>query len=458
MQFWEGGGVVTLLVAALLMVLVRGLARSIPGWRKLAVPDVMLAGAAILAVGPGGFGLIPLETGIFEGLVYHGLALVYIAMGLSSPEEGKGGAGSRSVAVMHPFITAMQAFVGLALALGWGMAVASLHPGFGAMLPLGFSQGPGQALALGNAWEEKFGMVDGGQVGLMVAAAGYAWCCVLGVGLFHLGRALGWSDPPLPIDPDAAPGTTRVSLPTSAPGELEGFTSNAALVGMVYLATWGLLTGLSGALAGKEQLVAMIWGFHWIIGLLLALGVRAAFGVATKGKPIGNDVYLGLFTGLVVDLTAMSAIAAVRLDVVGQYLPPVMLIATVGVVVTAVLCLWTARRSFEERPFSHALVMFGTLTGTLPTGLALLRLEDPELKGPAVRNAVMGLSQSVLFGIPTVLIFLPMAVRGWGADYPGPTLQAMGALAVWMVILLVIWPRYGQLKLTKPTQLWPKEL
>ena len=114
-------------------------------------------------------GLFALDIGTLELIVYQGLAVIFIAVGLQEPVKTKGGSGARSVAFALPMFAAIQAIVGLSIA-----AALALHPGFGSLLPLGFQQGPGQALSLGEAWEST-GLVDGGQVGLIIAAAGFAF-------------------------------------------------------------------------------------------------------------------------------------------------------------------------------------------------------------------------------------------------------------------------------------------
>ena len=190
MRFWELPAVPTVLILAVLLLGASALRRSVPFLRKLGIPDSMVAGFAGLVLGSSALELLPLDVETLELIVYHGLAVIFIAVGLQEPVKTKGGGGARSVAFALPVFAALQGLVGISLALA-----LSVHPGFGSLLPLGFQQGPGQALSLGEAWEPT-GLVDGGQVGLIIAAAGFAWAVFIGVPLVAIGRRLGWTSPP----------------------------------------------------------------------------------------------------------------------------------------------------------------------------------------------------------------------------------------------------------------------
>ena len=135
---------------------------------------------------------------------------------------------------------------------------------------------------------------------------------------------------------------------------------------------------------------------------------------------------------------------------------PVLVLAAVGVVATVGICLWLARRIFPIHPLSHSLVLFGAMTGSLPTGLALLRLTDPELRGPAARNVIAGASLSVLFAAPVLLVLLPMPVSGWPESFPARVWQTVGGMTAYIVVLGVFWWLVGPLRFLRPFRsLWP---
>jgi ESS family glutamate:Na+ symporter len=267
---------------------------------------------------------------------------------------------------------------------------------------------------------------------------------------FHLARRMGWGDDaPGGGAPVAAP-SEEASSDATGGNEMELLTVQIAIVGTVYLAVWGILTLASGAIADPQK-AGTIYGFHFLIALLLAVVIRAVAD-RTRWADFTDDRLMSRLAGIAVDVGAVCAIAAVRPDRLGDVMVPVLVLALVGVATTVMVCVWLARRVFPDRPLSHALVLFGTMTGTLPTGLALLRLTDPDLQGPAARNMVAGVSLSVVFAAPVLLVLLPWPVAGWPESYPLRTWQTLGGLTAYVGVLVFIWWLIGPLKFTRP--LW----
>lgn len=460
MRFWTDLDVVDLLVLCAFLVLARAIAARLPGFRRLAMPPAVLAGALALLCGPSGLELVSLGHHTLEAVVYHGLALVFLCLGLQSMETTGGGHGARSVALGIPLLTCGQALLGLLVVLAWSSFVAPLHPGVGLMLPLGFSQGPGQALSMGSAWEQM-GMVSGAQIGLTVAALGYLVCIVFGLAMFHGARRFGWADAPAPTpgQPTARDeaGSAQESRPSASAPVMEPLMGQVALVGTLYLLVYLALSTTAGALADKPQVAAMIWGFHFLFAIILATMLRAALRTL-RWTAVTEDALLGRLGGVAVDLTAAAAVAAIQIEAVAAFAAPIAALVVPGTLATLGSCLWLAKRAFPERPFAHALVLFGTLTGTLPTGMTLLRLEDPGLRGAAARSMIVGVALSIIPAAPLLVKLLPMPVFDWPESYPGAVWQTVGLLGVYMIGLLVLWRVIGPLRMVgSPLSLWPRD-
>ena len=450
MKFWEGGAPLSLILIATLLSLAAVLRRVIPGMNRMKIPDSMIAGLLGLALGPSVLGWLPINQDVLEKVVYHGLAVLFIAVSLQSPKGGENSAaGVKSMAFGIPMMAVLQGIIGILLVLIWSASVELIHPGVGLMLPLGFSQGPGQALAMGSAWEE-LGMVDGGQLGLIMAAMGFLWCVVVGVPLVGLARRRGWL---VDVDGEAihADDETRK---VSAPGGLEPLTGQIAAVAVVYLGAWGLIQLSTAAVGDNAQAVATLYGFHFIIGALLAIAARKILHKVGQDELLDTPL-LARISALTVDLVTVSAIAAVQIAVVKDWWFVVLLFTGVGGGVTMVVCLWVARRAFPEASFEHALVLFGAATGTLATGLALLRILDPELRGPVPTSAVLGAAAALPLSAP-LLIVLQIPAAGWPGSYPDRTLMALGALVIYIIALAVGWRLVGGFRLHKPiASFWP---
>ena len=110
--------------------------------RKSLMPVAVLAGFLLLALKY--TGLVPLDEALLEMLVYHGIALGFIAMSLRvPPEKGKHGGdltGLKSGAVIVSTYL-VQGVAGLLITLLLGY---TLRPGLfkaaGLLLPMGYGQ------------------------------------------------------------------------------------------------------------------------------------------------------------------------------------------------------------------------------------------------------------------------------------------------------------------------------
>jgi len=457
--FWESGAV----LAGLFVLSMLGLASlcraRIAAVERLGIPDCILAGMLGLLVGPGGLGWVSIDSGVLESAVYHGLALVFIAVGLQEAPAGRKGGGGRSMAFAIPFMAVMQGLLGLLMVLLLTAVLgAALHPGFGLLLPLGFNQGPGQALSMGSAWEQS-GLVNGSQVGLIMAAMGFFWAIVAGVPLIALGRKLGWLEDPgrSGTAPDSQVSAQSDTLPDTGPGGLEVLTLHVVFIGVVYLATFGVVSALASGLAAKPQLAAMIWGFHFLVGVGLAMALRIFWRRVARGGGLPLDTgLLGRIAGLTVDFVTCAAISAVQVGVLRDNFVPIFVITTLGGGATLLFSIWLARRAFPEAPFEHCLVLFGISTGTLPMGLALLRKVDPQFKGPAPASAVLGAVGALVFSIPLLLVVMPIPVGQWPDGFPGAVWLCVGILAVYLGVIVLAWKKLGPLELQRPfSQLWP---
>ncbi|MBX2802074.1 MAG: hypothetical protein KTR31_30615 [Myxococcales bacterium] len=411
MAYWDAPLVGTAVAVGVLLAIGSAVRRAVP------IPASIVAGLLGLALGPSAMAWLPLDVAVLEAAVYHALALVFIALGLQRPSHGTLTGEARAMGFGITTIVTLQTCVGLALAM-----LLDVHTGFGLLLPLGFEQGPGQALALGAAWERS-GLPQGAQVGLIMAAIGFAWAIGVGVPLTWLGRRLGWTDP-LPRRPPPPP--ALYAALTHPP-----LTVPLAAMAAVYALTWAVCSGLSALLADVPDVAAMVWGFHFLIGAILAAGARRVLDVLGTADALQDDQLNSVSTTLV-DGATVAALAAVQLSVLSRWWGPILVITTVGGLLTLVTCVALALRSFRDAPFAHALVWFGMSTGTLPVGLALLRMVDPELRSPAPQSAVYGSALSIVGVAPVVLGLHPLAITG----------QPSAALALsmaWLLCVGVLW-------------------
>jgi ESS family glutamate:Na+ symporter len=391
------------------------------------MPRALVAGAFGLVLGPPLLDLLPVSRLGLETLVYHGLGLVFAAVALRKPApKEKTSHDARIIAASLPGLASIQGLVGVGVVAAMLLLGSEVHIGFGLLLPLGFNQGPGQALSMGEAWE-PLGLEDGGAIGLIIASLGFAWCAI--GGLYFTGLT------PRPRD---AQGEVKSELSTATRLLMAGTGGWSRLLwasialGFVYALTY-LALWLAGGLMAKPESVAMLYGFHFMIALSLGVGVRPL--LARFERP-ADDSALALMSGSMVDVTTTAALSAISLAVFTRWLGPVLVLTGIGGIVTFLVCRWLQPK-FQHHGLEHALLIFGIATGTFLTGMALLRAIDPDYSSTAGRNAVVAAGAEVVFAAPLLLLVLPYAVSSY-ADSPWISLATTGGLLAIHAALMVL--------------------
>ena len=130
MQFWQDGTIHTPLLIAFLLFIVELSRRFLPILKVWNIPNCIIAGCLGLLLGPQVLDLLPMQTHVLEWIVYHGLAIVFISIGLQQTERKKT-SDTISFAFGLPFICALQIFIGISILLISSLFVLPSHPGFG---------------------------------------------------------------------------------------------------------------------------------------------------------------------------------------------------------------------------------------------------------------------------------------------------------------------------------------
>lgn len=405
---------------------------KIPFLQRYLVPNALTAGFLLLPVYNYLMPALGYATNRLGDLVYHLLNISFISMSLrSSPPKIKGSRSNGSVLGMSALILfgyASQAILGLLLTLFF---LPSIHPAFGLHLPLGFALGPGQAYAIGKGWE-SMGFEGGATVGLTFAALGYLWACFGGMLLIHKGVRKGWMKPEqLSIMTDKALLTGIIPRESEKPvGDrlttdseaIDSFSFHAAIVVFVYFLSFLFLKAVSFLLgfAGKAgaELATNLWGINFIFSAMIAIVVRKIMDIFRIGHVLDDDA-LTRISGMSVDYMVAGALAAISLVFVGKYWFPILLMSTLCGFMVYYTIPWVSSRIFRDFRFERMLMIYGVSTGTLSTGLALLRVMDPEFKTKVTSDYMLSAGLTFALAIPFILaINLPAKAYTTGSMVP----------------------------------------
>lgn len=397
------------------------LCRVVPAIRKSMVPAAVIAGFVLLALKLAG--VVKIDTTFMETLTYHGIAIGFIALTLRVPEKSDNNGsltGLKSGAIVVSTYM-VQGFVGLGITILLALTVMpDLFPASGILLPMGYGQGPGQANNIGTSYE-SLGFAGGRSFGVAIAAAGYLCACIVGViYINYLARKgkISAKDPKfvsgsLSVKDFEAEGEVPVSE------SIDRLSIQMVLVLVVYLITFLVIRGVTSALAAVAPGVAntlspLLWGFNFIFGsgfaILMRVALKALRSRRLMTQQYQNNYLLSRISGFAFDVMIVSAISTIEIaDLRGLWLPFALLVVA-GAVLTLVHLRFVCRKAYPGYYYEGLVSMYGMMTGTISSGVLLLREIDPLMKTPAANNLVLGSSFGIVLGAP-ILILVGLAAR-----------------------------------------------
>ena len=396
--------------------------RKIKPLRLSLLPTAVIGGFIALFLRQ--MGWLPFDKAFLESVTYHMTAIGFIALGLRAPARSE---RERSKALARDGVNSgalivssylLQGIIGIVVMLILSKTVLpGLFTAGGLILPMGFGQGPGQAYNVGNTYEQTYGFTGGASFGLAVATMGMLWASIGGIIYLNILARRKRSS----VDNEELLRIDRVQEPVADQGEIplteavDKFTIQVALVLLVYLATYLFALGLTHlftvtpALAGlRKSIIPLVWGFNFLIGSSLALGLRAILAGLRRTKLMNrkyiNNYMLNRISGSAFDIMIFASICAIDIEDLRNLWIPFLAITTIGGLFTLFYIKRMARELYPNYYLEGMLAMYGMLTGTVSTGILLLREVDQAFRTPASNNLVIGSSMAIVLGFPMLLL------------------------------------------------------
>ncbi len=414
-------------------------------FQKYLFPSCLIGGVlGLLLINTG---LVPLEVSNLETFAYHFFNLSFISVGLTRDNDAQGKQASGKEMLKGPSWMALvqgvtfpiQAALGGLLIILLGFLGFKLFPTFGFLAPLGFNEGPGQALSFGKVWE-GLGFEHGATIGLAFAAIGFFFSFFVGVPLANWGIRKGYSvyaPKSLPQDvltgivPKTQKGVSAGEL-TMHSGNIETLAFQMALIGFIYVITYLFVKVLG--MAFSPDVAKMLWGFFFFFGL----GAAILLSLLLKKIGLNHLVNPGVqrrITGWAVDFLIVATVASIQTLVIWKYLLPILIIALSNGLVTTLVVIYLGKRVWSFN-LERMVAIYGTVTGTVSSGLLLLRIVDPDFKTPvAVEIGVMNIFVLPIIGICTILVNAPL---WWNWGLGMTVLVYVGIMSISLVLLKLL--------------------
>lgn len=404
-----------LLVSLLLANLLK---RSVPFLQASLIPTSVLGGGLLVLVSSVYkmfAGVNMFDTAFFAGhgtamleiITYHALALGFIASSLKTSEEKM--SKQRSVEIFNTGVTTvgtylLQAIVGFGITLVAAKIMTNFFPAAGVLLPFAYGQGPGQAMNYGGIYELQYGFEGGKSFGLTVAALGFIFAALGGV--FHLNLLKRKRKLVIGKGEEINYDMEAVQLDNEIPmeGSMDKLTVQIAFVFVSYFVAYLLMLLLGNLVPGMRS---VIYGFNFLLGVIAATLVRECLVLIqkkNKKRRYINNFLLTRLSNFFFDIMIVASIAAIRLGIVEQYWGILLVLGIAGFLCTYLYNYFVAKTLFPAYKEEQFLAMYGMLTGTASTGVALLREIDGQFKTPVAENLVYQNFPAIVFGFPMMLL------------------------------------------------------
>lgn len=445
------------------------LRRKIPLFKNLLVPSALLGGALLLIVNiilkqfGEGNGLV--DNRLMQVITYHCLAIGFAAMSLKT-EKATHKTNKTQVlefGALQGGTYMLQAFVGLAITIGlflitkYGDNVISYVCGL--ILPLGFGQGPGNALS----WDINYTnnpatyFAGNGSFGLSLASIGFVVASVFGVLYINIHKkrsGLKVRNNILNNEINNGEDLFSVELPDNE--SVDKFTIQAGFVAIAYALSFGFMY-LLGIISDFTNSIA--WGFNFLWASLFAMLIKFVVKHLRKHKFMNrayiNNYQMDRISGFAFDIMIVAGVSAIEINDIKNYILPIIILSVVGTIITYVYIHKVSRECFKGFEHEFFLMSFGTLTGTASNGMILTKEIDPGLKTPTS-------SLYILSNFPAMVMIAPLLfLLGFaGKSLTNAIIACAIFFVLWLVYTIFLFRRriFKKHYKDKPVEVWTEDV
>ena len=435
-----------LLFGSLAIMLLAGvfLRAKISFFQHFLIPSCLIGGVLGLIVIHAD--IVKLSITDLETFAYHFFNISFISVGLTGNANQSDNSilnkglikGPLWMALSQTIVFNLQAIIGGLCVIILGVLGLELFPTFGFLAPLGFEEGPGQAVSFGKIWE-GLGFEHAATIGLTFAAIGYFIAFFVGVPLANWGIRRGLAvNAPKKLPQDFLTGVISKNQVKSSAGQQTLHSANTdslafqtAMVGLVYVLTYGFIRAVANLM--PPDVSSLLWGFFFFFGLIIAFAVRWMLSRIGVDYLIDPGIQRRI-TGWSIDFLIIATIMAIKLTIVWTYILPITIISLFCGALTTITIMFLGKRLWSFN-LERTVVIFGTVTGTVSCGLLLLRIVDPEFKTPAVVEIAL---MNVMMLVPLAGLLVLVNAPVWWDWSLLMTLLSFAAILVIAAILMKI--------------------
>ncbi len=360
---------------------------KVPFLQNMLVPSSVIAGILgiiFMNVIPGMGVDVGTDAEMFTTIVNHLFTVSFISISLTSAPKAEGNnakntaKGTVGLGLVWCLLYALTPVVGFGVVLLIGRGV-DMHEIYGMLVQFAFCQGPGQSAAYGVIFEQ-YGWENAAMVAITFSAIGFIAAFLIGIPLAKQGIKKGLAKHCGKLDEAILRGYLKkeeqkeqMVKDTTCNSNIETLAFHFAVIGVCYI----LAVGIS-------KIFALIPSFIGtsMSSMMFMNGMFAAYIVKWVMRKLKIDFLLenslqSKITGWTADYLVVCAFMAVSVSIIRQWLVPIIIVSIIIVAVTFFVCIYFGPRFGGANDFERTLGLYGTCTGTVPSGVALVRIVDP---------------------------------------------------------------------------------
>lgn len=426
---------------SVLMIVGTFMRRHFQWFRRLLIPAPITAGLLALGLGPQALGIMPFSDSLSTYSTIL-IAVVFAAMPYSMTFASGSFTKARN---MWAYSTSM--FLGQ-----WGIFILlgafvfaplfGTPDWFGMMLPVGFVGGFGTAAAVGGALD-SVGMEAASSLGFTAATLGTLAAIVGGIIFANWGIRTGRTNTlpeKLPwelrsgeiTDEDKQP---SIGKATTNPSSIEPLALHVGFITVTVMIAYFLKQWLESIF---PQLTIPLFALSFVVGV----GGRIFLRVINRPKYLDAQTVRSI-SGASTDYLIAFGIASIVPSAVAGYLVPLLILFAAGVVYCTLIFFLSSPLYFGDEWLERGIFGWGWATASVATGIALLKIVDPDLKSGTLDDYGVAYVGFAPFEIG-MNILAPIAVlAGFLSGLGGAVLVV--AVGVFVVPFFLGWmPNHGK--------------
>ncbi len=394
---------------------------NVPLFRNALIPASLIGGVlgfVLLALGMG-YGY---ESRDFQVFTFHFFTLSFMSLVLVRGEQTSARSitrGASWLSLVWVMSLVLQALIGLMIIVGYNLLSGdNLSEYLGLLVTHGFTQGPGQALALGGIWEHEMGITHAVNFGLIYASVGFIVAFSIGVPVARWAVRRGLTaNKNAQMNDDFMRGILSPENQLSAgtqithPANVDSLGFHLTLLAAAYLITDIYINLMASAVStvdlGAINLTVIfshnLFFFH---GLIICVLLRTLMNRLGLGHFIDDNTQRRI-TGSAVDFMVVATIMSIELALLSEFIVPILAVCIAVSAGTALLCYVFGRR-LNELGVERALTAFGCCCGSTGSGVLLLRMLDPDLRTPIARELAFFNIAIMFFGFHILTLMSPV--------------------------------------------------